>query len=134
MAPRLHGALALGLLALACRGPIEPGDSLVGHWRADGYRLDATAAGISYAARCVRAEFGPVTLDANREFHAESLVYTVSGLVIHSPGDRLQIQGRFVGDQLVLQLVVIRSEPPVFDPLVVTLSPGVQTDPLVCNS
>ena len=131
---RINRLLLLSGLAAGCQGPLAPGDTLRGHFANADARLDVSGSTVVFAARCQHAEFGPIVLDANREFSAESVVYDVTGNILHSPGDKLQIQGHFVGADLVLQLRVVRTEPPVSDPYVITLSPGAFPGNLVCNA
>ena len=132
-AGRVAGLFLTAFLA-ACQGPLEPGDTLSGHWSSPDAAFDASSQAMVFTARCERAEFGPVVLDANRNFQAESTVFTETGNAIHSPGDRLRIQGYFAGNQLMLQLVVIRTLPPVSDPVLITLAPGKARTPLVCSA
>jgi hypothetical protein len=122
------------LLLLGCQASLEPGAALAGYFSNADAQLTATAKGMVFNSRCEHAEFGPVVLGANRDFEAESTVFTVSGNIVHSPNDRLRLTGHFDGDQLVLQVYVVRSEPPVQDPIVITLSPGGPHDTLVCNA
>ncbi len=124
----------LSMLAAGCQGPLAPGDTLSGHFSNADARLDVSGSTVVFTARCQHAEFGPIVLDANRQFSAESVVYDVTGNIFHSPGDKLEIQGHFVGQDLVLQLRVVRAEPPVSDPYVITLAPGSSTGVLVCNA
>jgi hypothetical protein len=131
---RVNRLLLLSMLAAGCQGPLAPDDSLRGHFSNADARLDVSGSVVVFTARCQHAEFAPIVLDANREFSAESVVYDVTGNILHSPGDKLHIQGHFVGPDLVLQLYVVRAEPPVSDPYVITLAPGSSTGALVCNA
>ena len=123
----------LSLLAAACQGPLAPGDTLRGHFSNPDARLDVSGTAVVFSARCQHAEFGPIVLDANRRFSAESVVFIQAGGIFISDRDKLEIQGHFDGPDLVLQLRVIRADPPVADPYVITLSPGGPGDPPVCN-
>jgi hypothetical protein len=123
----------LSLLAAGCQGPLAPGDTLSGHFSNADARLDVSGSLVVFAARCQRAEFGPIVLDEHRRFSAESAVFIQAGGIFVSDRDKLQIQGHFDGTDLVLQLRVIRADPPVADPYVLTLSPTGPGDPPVCN-
>ena len=123
----------LSLLAAGCQGPLAPVDTLSGHFSNADARLDVSGSLVVFAARCKRAEFGPIVLDEHRRFSAESAVFIQAGGIFVSDRDKLQIQGHFDGTDLVLQLRVIRADPPVADPYVLTLSPTGPGDPPVCN-
>jgi hypothetical protein len=129
------GWLLLVGLAAACADALAPGGTLAGHWVNADARFDATAEKAVFTGRCQRAEFAPVVLDANGEFHAESVTLVQTGNVKPDPNARLEIQGRVAGDSLVLGLR-LRSMLSSYagDPLVTTLVRGTARDPIGCNA
>ena len=130
-------AFVAGLLIAAiaaCADQLGPGDRLSGHWFNADARLDAGPDSVVFAARCQRATFGPIVLDGNRAFEAESSSFTEIGNIVVSPGDRLRIQGTVTDGRLNLAVLVIRTSPPIPDPIAMMLQSGKSSDPLVCNA
>ena len=126
-------ALFLIVLLAACQTSVlEPGDALSGHWINSGASLDANRNAVVFVLPCDRAEFGPLVLDANRTFSADSRVFTEGGNIIHFPDDRLHIQGTLADDKIMLTLYVIRAAGGRSDPIVMTLTLGKTQPPQVC--
>ncbi|MGH7593145.1 MAG: hypothetical protein ACRELE_04765 [Gemmatimonadales bacterium] len=121
-------------LAAACADQLGAGDTLSGHWNNSDARLDASRDSVVFTARCQRATFGPIVLDSNYRFLAESVVFTEIGNLNFPPGDRLRISGTVTDGQISLSVLLIRTSPPVNDPLFMILKSGVSGDPLVCNA
>jgi hypothetical protein len=130
---RHYSALLVIVLVAACQNSVlEPGDTLSGHWINADASLDANQNAVVFILPCDRAEFGPIVLDANRAFEADSRVFTESGNIIHFPDDRLHIQGTLVGDRIMLTLHITRASGAGSDPIVLTLTLGKMQPPQVC--
>lgn len=126
-------ALILLVVVASCQdSTLEPGDTLSGHWINSDASLDANQNSVVFTLPCWRAEFGPIVLDANRAFAADSRMFTETGNIIHFPDDRLHIQGNLIGDRISLTLYVFRTSGGGSDPIVLTLTPGRTQGPAVC--
>jgi hypothetical protein len=132
---RHYVPLVVVVLAAACQGsPLEPGDTLSGHWINSDASLNANQNSVVFQLPCERAEFGPVVLDASRAFTGDSRTLTESGNIIHFPDDRLHIQGSVVGDKIMLTLFITRTSGGGSDPIAMTLTPGRTQPPVVCTA
>jgi hypothetical protein len=130
---RHYPALIAIVLVAACQSStLEPGDTLSGHWINANASLDANQNTVVFVLPCDRAEFGPIVLDANRSFAADSRVFTEVGNIIHFPDDRLHIQGTVVGNTITLTINVFRSSGGGSDPIAVTLTQGKTQPAPVC--
>ncbi|MES2305752.1 MAG: hypothetical protein V4558_09595 [Gemmatimonadota bacterium] len=127
--------LLLLLLVAGCGGssPAGPGDLVSGKWATAGAQLTAGNSQVTFAQRCLRAKFPPITLDSAGSFSVESDALEITGNIRTDPTDRMRLQGRFEGDTLKLQFLILRSTPPMNDPVLISLVPGTNRDPLVCN-
>ncbi len=121
--------LLLLLLVAGCGGssPAGPGDLVSGKWATAGAQLTAGNSQVTFAQRCLRslAKIGLPDL--------ESDALEITGNIRTDPTDRMRLQGRFEGDTLKLQFLILRSTPPMNDPVLISLVPGTNRDPLVCN-
>lgn len=130
---RHYPALIAIMMVAACQSSaLEPGDTLSGHWVNADASLDANQSAVVFVLPCDRAEFGPIVLDANRAFAADSRVFTEGGNIIHFPDDRLHIQGTVTGDKIMLTLYVIRAAGGGSDPITLTLNLGKAQPAQVC--
>jgi hypothetical protein len=130
---RHYTALVVIMLVAACQtSMLEPGDTLSGHWISSDASLDANRNTVVFVLPCDRAEFGPLVLDANRTFAADSRVFTEVGNIVHFPDDRLHLQGTVVGDKVMLAIYVIRAAGGGSDPIAMTLTLGKTQPPQVC--
>jgi hypothetical protein len=130
---RRYSALFAIVFVTACQSSaLEPGDTLSGHWINANASLDANQNTVVFVLPCDRAEFGPIVLDANRAFAADSRVFTESGNIIHFPDDRLHIQGTVAGDTIMLTLYITRASGGGSDPITMTLTLGKTQPTQVC--
>lgn len=127
-------SLLLVAAVAACADQLGPGDTLSGHWFNADARLDASPDSVVFVARCQRATFGPIVLDGNRAFEAESASFLEIGNLNFPPGDQLRIQGTVTDGHLNLTVLVIRTSPPIPDPIAMMLRSGKSSDSLVCNA
>jgi hypothetical protein len=119
---------------VGCQGSLGTGDTLLGKWKNPDARLVASDKGVDYTARCMHATFGPVVIDGNNHFTAQSTSLELGGNIIPTPGETLEIRGQFVEGGLSLQLFFHVPGHPVNDPIGITLTPGGSSDVLVCNA
>lgn len=129
---RLAG-LALVTFAAGCQSSLEPGDVLSGRWINSDASLAANQDSVVFQQPCERAVFGPIVLDANRDFTTDSKMLTITGNILHSPDEQLHIQGHFVGDNITL-LLYSTGTSGGSDPISITLTPGRSQSPPVCSA
>jgi hypothetical protein len=132
---RHYPALLVIVLAAGCRSSmLEPGDTLSGHWNNANASLDANQNGVVFVLPCDQAEFGPLVLDSNRAFAADSKVFTEGGNITHFPDDRLHIQGTVTGGTIMLTFYVTRTSGGGSDPINMTLTLGKAQPAQVCTA
>ena len=131
--------LGAAILPALCGGCAStPGGSvalLSGYWtNSNNAQLSASPDSAVFALPCERAVFAPLAVDSTGAFAATSTSFLETGNVLYSPGDELRIQGRLANNEVTLQLYVVRTSPPVSDPIVMTLSPGGSRSTPVCTA
>jgi len=118
----------LTFVALACSAPLAPGSLLVGTWSSADATLAAAPTGASLTIPCIAAHFDPIRLDDSLTFRSTGVVTRAGGLVTVHPGDPFSLNGRVVGNRVVIPYPWI-----VRDAGADTLSPGDGTIH-VCNA
>ena len=139
--PRGAGVVWVAVLVLvapavgsACSSSLGPGDQLTGSWTSAGTQFSASNRAVVYLQACLRAEFAPVTLDANRDFTIASTALTITGNIRVTPETYLEVRGHFIGDNLQLQTRLVQLPLAVNDPVLDVLMPGALKSPPVCTA
>ncbi len=115
--------------------PLEPGNPLVGSWKADDVGLTASSQGVVLRQPCAEADFGPLVLDDNLHVQAISTRYAVTGNVRTWPDEQLSLTGT-LDDQhnLHLTLLPVSDSLHGVDPYALQLSPGQPSSDIVCSA
>lgn len=132
--PILAAVLVVSGIGAACNSRTSAGDQLAGSWANDRTQLTANSVSAVYVAACIRAEFLPVALDANRDFSVQSSAITISGNIQITAETRLEMKGHFIGDSLQLQTRLVNLASGVNDPVVFVLPPGALQSVPVCTA
>jgi len=97
--------------ALACADGLVPGAPLSGAWSNADKALTSNASEAVLNARCFTVQSGPLVLTDSLTFRVTGVVTQAGGLITLRQGDPYTLDGRLIGNRLLLGQDTLRSGP-----------------------